>query len=87
MRSVEEIRKDYIDAEKEKKYQRMINHQKAIIEEAIVKYPGDRSRLFVFSDKEYFHGIEKEWFTEFYVRAKQELENAGYKVSGICVHW
>lgn len=87
MRSAEEIRKGYTSSEKEKKFQRMMEHQEKVIDEAVMKYPNDRSRLFIFSDKEYFHGMEKEWFTEFYDRAKRELESAGYRISGICVCW
>lgn len=65
----------------------MIKHQDEIIEEAIKQ--GDRhgSRLFYFSDKELYHGIEKDWYNEFITRAKQELESVGYTVDGILVKW
>lgn len=73
-------------AKKEEKYKFLINRQEDIIKEAIKR--GDRSRLFLFSDKEYYHGeIERGWYQEFYDRAKRELERAGYKISGICVTW
>lgn len=87
MKNANEIYEGIVNREKEEKYSSMMKHQEKIITEAIRN--GDRhgSRLFVFSDKEYFHGIQKEWFTEFYARAKKELEDAGYRISGICVCW
>lgn len=87
MRTASEIVTDIIYSEKEEKYQKMMKHQEKIVEEAIRK--GDRhgSRLFVFSDREYFHGIQEPWYEEFYKRAKAEVENAGYKVKGICIYW
>ena len=85
IKSVAEIRQDILK-EKEEKYQKMLAYQEEIIEEAIHDSIGN-SILFVFSDKEYFHGIECEWYSEFKERAKQELESAGYTVRGICVYW
>ena len=36
---------------------------------------------FIAGDKGYYHGIEKEWFDEFFKRAKAECEAAGYIVT------
>ena len=86
MRSYEQIRTSVINAAKEAKYNAMMEHQEKIIEKAIKDNYGN-SRLFVFSDREQFNGIEKEWFDEFYSRAKAEVENAGYKVIDPCIYW
>ena len=86
MRSYEQIRSSVINANKEAKYNKMMAHQEKIIEEAVKENYGN-SRLFVFSDRDYFHGLEKEWFNEFYTRAKKEVENAGYTVKGSCIYW
>ena len=87
MKSAMEIRTQFDTEEKEKKYQEMMAHQEKIIQEAIAK--GDRhgNRLFIFSDRDYFTGGSKSWFNEFYQRAKAEVEEAGYVVSGICICW
>ncbi len=88
MRSANTITETIISSEKEQKFQRMMKHQEKIIEDAIrqegVKHG---NRLFVFSDREYFHGIEAPWYGEFYNRAKRECEDAGYKVSGMLIYW
>ena len=86
MRNAMQIHND-LSAQKEAKYQRMIRHQEEIIEDAIKKGNKHGSRLFIFSDKEYFRGIEEEWYDELYMRAKKELEDAGYTINGICVVW
>ena len=86
MRSYKQIRSSVINANKEAKYNKMMAHQEKIIEEAVKENYGN-SRLFVFSDRDYFHGLEKEWFNEFYTRAKKEVENAGYTVKGSCIYW
>ena len=85
IKSVAEIRQDILK-EKEEKYQKMLAYQEEILVEAIRENYG-HSRLFVFSDKGRFHGIEGEWYEEFKERATQELEGAGYTVRGICVYW
>lgn len=87
MRRASEIITNIINSEKEEKYQKMMKHQEKIVEEAIHKGDVHGSRLFVFSDKGYFHGIQEPWYEEFYERAKREVECAGYKVKGICIYW
>ena len=88
MRSYEQIRASVINANKEAKYERMITFQENIIEQAIKDGRGNGSSVrFIFSDREQFHGIEREWFDEFYNRAKTEVENAGYEVRGSLVYY
>lgn len=76
------------DKEKEKKYRNMMAHQEQVITNAI-KYDGDihGSRLFIFSDRGYFNGAQRDWYEEFYNKAKKEMEDAGYRIVGICVCW
>ena len=88
MRSYEQIRASVINANKGAKYERMMAFQENIIEQAIKDGRGNGSSvLFIFSDREQFHGIEKEWFGEFYSRAKKEVENAGYEVRGSLIYY
>lgn len=87
MLSAAEIRTEYVETEKEKKYQTMMRIQEKVIKDAIAN--GDRhgNRLFIFSDKGYFYGESKHWYDEFYKRAKAEVEDAGYVINGICICW
>ena len=87
MRTATEIYNDLQNAEKEKKYQRMIGAQEKIIVDAIKSGDIHGSRLFIFSDKECFNGYETEWYEEFLERATRELESKGYKTKGIVVYW
>ena len=87
MSDANQIHNDLSVQQKETKYQRMIRHQEKIIEEAIQDGNRHGTRLFIFSDKECYHGIEEEWYDEFLTRATKELENAGYVIKGICVAW
>ena len=82
MRSAKEIRNG-LEAKKEQKYQNLMSIQEKIIEDAMKV--GDHSRLFVFTDRDYFNGIEREWYNELFDRAVKEMKAAGYKLSGICV--
>jgi len=75
------------DKEKEKKYRNMMSHQEQIITDAIKHGDIHGSRLFVFSDRGYFNGAQRDWYEEFYNRAKKEMEAAGYRIVGICVCW
>lgn len=86
MRSARELYNEF-NSKKEIKYQQMIKHQEKIIADAVGDGNRHGSRLFIFTDKELFHGIEREWFTEFYAKAKKELEDAGYTINGVCVCW
>ena len=87
MRSADMIAETIISSEKEQKFQRMMKHQEEIVEGAIRRGERHGNRLFVFSDREYFHGIEVPWYGEFYNRAKRECEDAGYTVSGMLIYW
>lgn len=87
MRSASAITKNIISSEKEQKFQRMMKHQEEIIEHDIRQGVKHGNCLFVFSDRECFHGIEAPWYGEFYNRAKRECEDAGYTVSGMLIYW
>lgn len=87
MKTATMILDDYNASEKEKKYTSMMRTQEDIITRAIRDGDVHGNRLFIFSDREYFHGVQRHWFDEFYERAKREVEDAGYKVSGICICW
>ena len=86
MRSYEQIRNSVVNANKNAKYERMMKYQEKLVEETIKDNHGN-CVLFIFSDREQFHGIEQEWFSEFYNLAKEEVENAGYTVRGSCIYW
>lgn len=75
------------DKEKEKKYRNMMAHQEKIITSAIKDGDIHGSRLFIFSDRGYFNGAQRDWYEEFYNKAKEEIEAAGYRIVGICVCW
>ena len=87
MRSATEIYNDLQDNEKKKKYQKMIEHQEKVITDTIKRGDIHGNCLFIFTDKEYFHGYETEWYEEFLERATRELESKGYKTKGIVVYW
>ena len=88
MKSYNDLVNEFEENEKEKKYQHMMQIQENIIRNAVREGRSfSNSRLFVFSDKEYYHGAERAWFEEFYDRAKVECEDAGYLVKGILIYF
>ncbi len=88
MKSYRDLRNDFEKNEKEKKYQHLMKIQENIIRDAVREgRDSSNSRLFVFSDKEYYHGAERDWYDELYKRAKAECENAGYIVKGNLIYF
>lgn len=81
MKSMNELREEFINTEKEATYQRIIGIQERFLKDAVKEGRVHGTMPFIAGDKGYYHGIEKEWFDEFFKRAKAECEAAGYIVT------
>lgn len=81
MRSVSELIDEYISTEKESAYERIIGIQERFLKDAVKEGRVHGTMPFVAGDMGFYHGIEKEWFDEFFERAKAECEAAGYIVT------
>jgi hypothetical protein len=71
---------------KKEKFEKMIQIQEKFIIEHVKQ--GKNSVLWIFSDKEYYtNDLQKQWYVEFYEKAKKKFIKDGYKINGILIKW